>query len=110
MSDPIAPTIMLCHQPDLFPAVVQRDIDLTLAGHHHGGQVKLRFLGMDVSPVHLVSEFVEGLYVQANRSYMSAVASEFTGPPVRPQCSARNHPPPPNVTFHARMVAACPVP
>jgi len=83
MSDPNAPTIMLCHQPDLFPAVVQRDIDLTLAGHYHGGQVKLRFLGMAVSPAHLVSEFVEGLYVQGQSQLYVSRGIGITGPPVR---------------------------
>jgi hypothetical protein len=79
MSDPDAPTIMLCHQPDLFPAVVQRDIDLTLAGHYHGGQVKLRFLGIEISLAHLVSEFVEGSTSRIALSYMSAVASALLG-------------------------------
>lgn len=83
MSDPNAPTIMLCHQPDLFPAVVQRDIDLTLAGHYHGGQVKLRFLGIAVSPAHLVSEFVEGLYVQGQSQLYVSRGIGITGPPVR---------------------------
>jgi uncharacterized protein len=83
MSDPNAPTIMLCHQPDLFPAVVQRNIDLTLAGHYHGGQVKLRFLGMAVSPAHLVSEFVEGLYVQGQAQLYVSRGIGITGPPVR---------------------------
>jgi uncharacterized protein len=83
MSDPTAPTIMLCHQPDLFPAVVQRNIDLTLAGHYHGGQVKLRFLGMAVSPAHLVSEFVEGLYVQGQAQLYVSRGIGITGPPVR---------------------------
>jgi uncharacterized protein len=83
MSDPNAPTIMLCHQPDLFPAVVQRDIDLTLAGHYHGGQVKLRFLGFEISPAHLVSEFVEGLYAQGRCQLYVSRGIGITGPPVR---------------------------
>jgi uncharacterized protein len=83
MSDPNAPTIMLCHQPDLFPAVVQRDIDLTLAGHYHGGQVKLRFLGFEISPAHLVSEFVGGLYAQGRSQLYVSRGVGITGPPVR---------------------------
>jgi predicted MPP superfamily phosphohydrolase len=83
MSDPNAPTIMLCHQPDLFPAVVQRDVDLTLAGHYHGGQVKLQFLGMEVSPAHLVSEFVEGHFVQGHSQLYVSRGIGITGPPVR---------------------------
>jgi predicted MPP superfamily phosphohydrolase len=83
MTNPNAPTIMLCHQPDLFPAVVQREIDLTLAGHYHGGQVKLQFLGMAISPAHLISEFVEGLYIQGRSQLYVSRGIGITGPPVR---------------------------
>jgi predicted MPP superfamily phosphohydrolase len=83
MTDPNAPTIMLCHQPDLFPAVVQRGIDLTLAGHYHGGQVKMQFLGMAVSPAHLISEFVEGLHVRGRSQLYVSRGIGITGPPVR---------------------------
>jgi predicted MPP superfamily phosphohydrolase len=83
MSDPNAPTIMLCHQPDLFPAAVERDIDLTLAGHYHGGQIKLPFLGMALSPAHLVSEFVEGLYLRGHSQLYVSRGIGITGPPVR---------------------------
>jgi predicted MPP superfamily phosphohydrolase len=41
-----APAILLMHEPDLFPEVPGR-IPLTLAGHTHGGQVRL----MGFSPV-----------------------------------------------------------
>jgi predicted MPP superfamily phosphohydrolase len=83
MTDLNAPTIMLCHQPDLFPAVVRRGIDLTLAGHYHGGQVKLQFLGMAVSPAHLISAFVEGLYIQGRSQLYVSRGIGITGPPVR---------------------------
>jgi uncharacterized protein len=78
-----APTIMLCHQPDLFPAAVQRGIDLTLAGHYHGGQVKLHLFGMAVSPAHLISEFVEGIYVHGRSQLYVSRGIGITGPPVR---------------------------
>ena len=83
MANPNAPTIMLCHQPDLFPAVVQREIDLTLAGHYHGGQVKIQFLGMAISPAHLISEFVDGLYIQGRSQLYVSRGIGITGPPVR---------------------------
>ena len=35
-----APVILLAHEPDIFPAVPAR-VALTLAGHTHGGQVRL---------------------------------------------------------------------
>ncbi len=35
-----APVILLIHEPDIFPKVPER-VSLTLAGHTHGGQVRL---------------------------------------------------------------------
>jgi predicted MPP superfamily phosphohydrolase len=83
MIEPNTPTIMLCHQPDLFPALVRRGVELTLAGHYHGGQVKLQFLGRAVSPAHFVSQFVEGLYVQGRSQLYVSRGIGITGPPVR---------------------------
>jgi predicted MPP superfamily phosphohydrolase len=83
MVDPNAPTIMLCHQPDLFPAAAQREIDLTLSGHYHGGQVKLQFFGFSVSPAHLISKFVEGLFTQGHSQLYVSRGIGITGPPVR---------------------------
>ena len=83
MVDANAPTVMLCHQPDLFPAAVQRGIDLTLSGHYHGGQVKLPFFGSSVSPAHLISKFVEGLFTQGPAQLYVSRGIGITGPPVR---------------------------
>jgi uncharacterized protein len=83
MVDSTAPTIMLCHQPDLFPAIVQRGVDLTLSGHYHGGQVRLQFLGLTVSPAHLISKFVEGHYRQGRSQLYVSRGIGTTGPPVR---------------------------
>jgi predicted MPP superfamily phosphohydrolase len=83
MGDPNAPTIMLCHQPDLFPRAAERHVDLTLAGHYHGGQIKLQFLGLEVSPAHLVSAFVEGLYFQDRSQLYVSRGIGITGPPAR---------------------------
>jgi predicted MPP superfamily phosphohydrolase len=83
MGDPNAPTIMLCHQPDLFPRAAERHVDLTLAGHYHGGQIKLQFLGLEVSPAHLVSAFVEGLYFRDRSQLYVSRGIGITGPPAR---------------------------
>ncbi len=44
--DDAAPVILLAHEPDIFPTVPAR-VSLTLAGHTHGGQVRM----MGYSPV-----------------------------------------------------------
>ena len=43
------PTILLTHSPDIFPDVPQ-EVNLTLAGHLHGGQIRLPFWGAIVVP------------------------------------------------------------
>jgi predicted MPP superfamily phosphohydrolase len=77
------PTILLCHQPDLFPAGVHRAVDLMLSGHYHGGQTTLQFMGMRLSPAHLISEFVEGHYRQGPSQLYVSRGIGITGPPVR---------------------------
>jgi hypothetical protein len=43
------PVLMLTHNPDIFPQMPNR-VSLTLAGHTHGGQVKLPIVGRPVVP------------------------------------------------------------
>lgn len=43
---------MLVHNPDSADTVYRGHIDLILAGHTPGGQVRLPFLGAPVLPVH----------------------------------------------------------
>jgi len=39
------PTIALCHHPDMLDEVARHPVDLLLAGHSHGGQVRVPGLG-----------------------------------------------------------------
>ena len=40
-ADPDEPILLLSHHPDLFPESASLGVDLTLAGHTHGGQIVL---------------------------------------------------------------------
>ena len=53
------PTILLSHHPDLFFEAAANEVDITLSGHTHGGQIRL----FGWSPIHH-SRFgwVEGVY------------------------------------------------
>lgn len=77
------PTLLLSHRPEIFPQAAGHGIPLTLAGHWHGGQIKLSVLGVDVSLAHLLSPYPEGLYrINASHLYVSRGIGT-TGTPIR---------------------------
>ncbi len=43
-------SVLLSHRPELFDIYVNENIDLTLTGHTHGGQVRIPFLGGVIAP------------------------------------------------------------
>ena len=53
------PTILLTHNPDVFPEL-PTDPDLILAGHTHGGQVVLPFVGPLIVPSDFGTRFAAG--------------------------------------------------
>jgi predicted MPP superfamily phosphohydrolase len=77
------PTILLSHRPEIFPQAARQGIPLTLAGHYHGGQIKLSLPGGDLSLAHLRTPYPEGLYrIKDCRLYVSrGIGTTFT--PVR---------------------------
>ncbi|MCU0560875.1 MAG: metallophosphoesterase [Desulfobacterales bacterium] len=60
--DPSTPTILLSHRPEIFPRAAAAGVEITLAGHYHGGQVKLTLPGRDLSLAHLRTPYPEGLF------------------------------------------------
>jgi hypothetical protein len=77
------PTILLAHDPSLFPQAVQNRVDLTLSGHTHGGQIAFPIASRVLNLARLYHRFVAGLYhVGSSTLYVSRGAGT-TGPPVR---------------------------
>jgi uncharacterized protein len=81
--DPIVPTILMSHRPEIFPRAAMLGISLTLSGHYHGGQIKLGWPGAGVSLAQLRTPYPEGLYRSgSSRLYVSrGIGTTFT--PVR---------------------------
>jgi predicted MPP superfamily phosphohydrolase len=70
--DPSTPTLLLSHQPEIFPLAAQHGIPLTLSGHWHGGQIRLSLPGLELSLAHLLSPYPEGLYrLDASHLYVT---------------------------------------
>ena len=56
------PNVLLSHNPNSFRRAAEMGIELSLAGHTHGGQVKFEIVDHSISPARLITDFVAGLY------------------------------------------------
>lgn len=77
------PNILLSHNPNSFRKAAELGIELSLAGHTHGGQVNVEILDHRWSPAQFLTPYVAGLYrrpllVSAN----AGDAADSSGPPV----------------------------
>lgn len=81
-----APRVMLSHHPRTFAEILNHPVDLTLAGHTHGGQLKLGRIGdCALTPILAVDFFHNGHYVRNGRHlYVNAGAGGWL--PVRVNC------------------------
>jgi len=56
------PNILLSHNPNSFRRAAELGIELSLAGHTHGGQVRVEILDHRWSPAEFLTPYVAGLY------------------------------------------------
>jgi len=57
-----AVNVLLTHNPNAFDHVQDLPIDVCIAGHTHGGQLRLEFVDADLNPARLVTPYVSGLF------------------------------------------------
>lgn len=56
------PNVLLSHNPNSFYRAAELGIELSLAGHTHGGQIQVEILDHRWSPARFITSFVAGLY------------------------------------------------
>lgn len=74
-----APVIVISHQPRVFPEAIKRRLPLVLAGHSHGGQFGIRWLGWSLAGVFIPYDM--GLFQKdATQMYVSTGAGYWLVP------------------------------
>ncbi len=56
--------ILMSHNPATFDRAARLGVDLSLAGHTHGGQVALEFISPEIAPSRLITPYVAGHFVK----------------------------------------------
>lgn len=77
-------TLLLSHSPGILGAAAERDIQLTICGHTHGGQIKIPLLGAPTTASDkLFDRYVQGLYTVGNTQLYINRGLGTTGIPLR---------------------------
>ena len=93
--------ILLSHSPDQFPRASGRGVDFVLAGHNHGGQIRLPVLGPILMPSRYSRHFDRGFF-RANDSVLYVSQGIGGKHPIR----FGSHPEITRFTLHAAVPAA----
>ena len=88
LMNPDQVNILLSHNPTTFDRAAELGIDLSLAGHTHGGQITLNSISPDLSIARLMTPYVQGhfqkpggqLYVNRGIGTI-AIPIRFDAPP-----------------------------
>jgi predicted MPP superfamily phosphohydrolase len=80
---PDAHTILLAHDPNLFPEAARLGVTLTLSGHTHGGQLAIPGLSRRFNLARIMTRFSSGLYRAGSSLLYVNRGSGTTGPPIR---------------------------
>jgi uncharacterized protein len=83
MIEPGILNVLMSHNGDVFPVAARQGYDLTLAGHTHGGQVRVEILREDLNVARFFTKYVDGLYREGERSIFVSRGIGTIGLPVR---------------------------
>ncbi len=81
--DPETFRILLSHRPPFFAEAKRAGMDLTLAGHTHGGQVGIEFWGVNLNPAYLFTKYVRGLFEEEGKQMYVNVGVGMVAVPIR---------------------------
>lgn len=83
MVEPGVFNVLMSHNPDVFPVAARQGYDLTIAGHTHGGQVRVEILREDLNIARFFTPYVDGLYSENGRSIFVSRGIGTIGLPAR---------------------------
>lgn len=81
--NPAYPTLVLAHDPALFPKLAKGGASLVLSGHTHWGQIALPFLASRFNLSRLSFRYHAGLYIEDAKVLYISPGLGTTGPPIR---------------------------
>jgi uncharacterized protein len=70
------PNVLLSHNPNSFNRAAELGVELSLAGHTHGGQIQVEILDHRLSPARFITDYVAGLYLRPLLTPARTVASQ----------------------------------
>ena len=93
------PNILLSHNPNTFNRAAELGIELSLAGHTHGGQIQVEILDHRLSPARFITDYIAGLYQRPlfapapteRAGSVLTPSRKFSPPLFPPQSSAMAH-------------------
>jgi len=76
-------TVLLAHDPALFPDAAARGVELTLSGHTHGGQLGVPFFARRWNLARVMTRFASGFYREGGSTLYVNHGLGTTGLPIR---------------------------
>ena len=83
MVEPGILNVLMSHNPDVFPVAAGQGWDFTIAGHTHGGQVRVEILREDLNIARFFTPYVDGLYHADGRTIFVSRGIGTIGLPAR---------------------------